>query len=174
MSTNSSRSMGTAMLIVAWVILLGLLGWAFSSILDHQENPNQQPTSHSSNNTTTLTLQSNRQHHYVTRGVINNQSVKLLLDTGATDVVVPLKLAKVLALSKGRAGTARTANGNITVYQTIIPKLTIDGLVFRNLRASLNPAMTEDDAILLGMSALKQVDIAISQNTLTLKQRHRQ
>jgi hypothetical protein len=30
--------------------------------------------------------------------------------------------------------------------------------------------MTENDAILLGMSALKQVDIAISNNALTLRQ----
>lgn len=173
MSKDSSKSMGTAMLIVAWVILLGLLGLAFSAIIDQQENPNQQPISLSSNNKTTLTLQSNRQHHYVTNGVINNHPVKLLLDTGATDVVVPLSLANQLALSKGRAATARTANGNITVYQTVIPKLTIDGMVFTNLRASLNPAMSENDAILLGMSALKQVDISISQDTLTLEQKHR-
>jgi aspartyl protease family protein len=170
MSKNSSTAMGTTMLIIAWVILLGLLGLAFSAVLNQQENPNQSPNSSSNSEQTTLVLQANRKNHYVTTGVINGQPVKLLLDTGATDVVIPLALATDLALSQGRATTARTANGNITVYQTVIPSLTIDGIVFTNLRASLNPAMTENDAILLGMSALKQVDIAISNNALTLRQ----
>ena len=38
---NEHRSMGTGMFVLAWLVLGGMLAFAFSDILDKQRNPNQ-------------------------------------------------------------------------------------------------------------------------------------
>ncbi|ROS05349.1 aspartyl protease family protein [Sinobacterium caligoides] len=169
---NQSSSSSTSSIVIglAWLSLFGLLTYAFSDYLTQRENPNQQPSSQYRGNTVEVQLLANHQHHFLTVGSINNRHVKLLLDTGATDVVIPQALAAELHLTVGRPSQAHTANGVITVYNTIIPRLEIGGIVLHDVRASLNPAMHKEDAILLGMSALKQVKVELSNDTLTLSQ----
>ena len=55
-------------------------------------------------------LESNRQHHYVASGTINGRPVTFLLDTGATDVVIPAQLADRLKLRRGLAARAASYN----------------------------------------------------------------
>ena len=166
---NTPRKMGITMFILAWVVLFGLLGLFFDDWLKEQQNPNQQPSSHSANGIKEVVLLPNRQHHYVVNGFINDQKVVFLLDTGATDVVVPAGLAQKLSLSAGRKQFANTANGQITVFNTELKTVQIGDIRWYNIRASINPAM-DDDVVLLGMSALRQIEFSQRGDTLILRQ----
>ncbi|MDN3638993.1 TIGR02281 family clan AA aspartic protease [Simiduia curdlanivorans] len=159
------------MLTLVWICALGLLTLIFGRWEDNQVNPNQSPNSQRLGSTTEVTLTANRQHHYLANGQINNQPVTFLLDTGATHVSVPAHLAQKLGLARGQAMTSTTANGKVTVYSTQINRLDLGAITLHNLKGSINPGM-KDDEILLGMSALKQLEIRQLGDQLTLIQHH--
>lgn len=158
------------MIFLACVIGMALLTLFFGEVEERQYNPNQNPSSLVTAKVAEVRLERNRYGHYVVTGTINHQEATFLLDTGATDVVIPMDLAKKLGLNKGPASKAMTANGLITVYNTVVDKLTIGDITLYKVNASLNPAMGEDEGILLGMSALKEVDFIQQGDYLTLKQ----
>jgi len=162
--------MGIIMFIFAWGVLLVLLASFFSNWLSDQENPNQRPRSDSNTNgQIEVVLQANRQHHYVVNGTINGQDVVFLLDTGATDVVIPQRIAKLIGLQSGRKNYANTANGSVAVYSTQLESVTIGKIQLKNIKASINPSM-DIDAVLLGMSALRKIEFTQRGNTLILRQ----
>lgn len=158
------------MMAVACVLALVVMTMFFGEVEQRQINPNQSPNSMVSGNLVEVSLDRNRAGHYVVTGEINDARVDFLLDTGATDVVVPAPIADRLNLQRGRAGRAMTANGPVTIYATTIDRLEIGDIVLRNVRASINPAMGEM-AILLGMSALGQIEFVQQGDSLTLRQR---
>ena len=161
--------MGQGMMVVAFLLALGLLTMFFADIQESQYNPNHAPTSAAAGNAVEVSLLRNRQGHYVVSGAINQQPAEFLLDTGATDVVIPADLAGQLGLSRGYAAKAITANGTVTVYETSIDHLSIGGIELRNVRASINPGM-RGQSILLGMSALKHIEFVQRGDQLTLRQ----
>ncbi|MFT5561880.1 MAG: aspartyl protease family protein [Litorivivens sp.] len=161
--------MGQGMMIVAFIIALGLLTMYFADVQDTQRNPNRSPMSAAQGNAVEVALLRNRQGHYVVSGAINRQPAEFLLDTGATDVVIPEDLAAQLLLRPGAPAQAMTANGVITVYSTSIDLLSIGDIELRNVRASINPSM-RGQSILLGMSALKQIEFVQQGELLTLRQ----
>ena len=161
--------MGQGMMIVAFLMALGLLTLFFANVEDQQRNPNQAPDSILQGNLIEVVLQRNRQGHYLVVGQINGQDAEFLLDTGATDVVIPEGLAMSLGLQKGRSGRAMTANGAVTVYDTRIAQLSIGDIRLTNVNASINPGMRNQE-ILLGMSALKQIEFIQRGSQLTLRQ----
>lgn len=85
--------------------------------------------------------------------MINQKSVTLLADTGASVVVVPEKIAKKIGLRSGKPMQFRTAGGLVTNYATTLDNLTIGPIQIRNVEAVINPSMHEDFA-LLGMNVL--------------------
>lgn len=171
MDTPKTARMGRHMLTAGWIAALALLTLVFGRWEGTQINPNQNPDSITGAAQTRVVLEANRQHHYVATGTINGITVTFLLDTGATHVSVPAHLADRLQLERGRPMTSQTANGQITVYATRIDTLSLGGIQLRDLRGALNPGMTGDE-ILLGMSALKQVEWHRKGSQLTLIQHH--
>ena len=166
---DDARSMGRGMLVLFWILVLLLLTWGFGLWEKQTINPNQSPTSRSTNAYNEVLLESNRQHHYVASGKINQQPVTFLLDTGATDVVVPQQLAHKLGLKAGLRQTAITANGTVNVYSTTIDTLQLGSITLYNIDASINPGMN-GEAILLGMSALRNIEFSQRQGQLILRQ----
>lgn len=166
---NPTQQAGKTMMILAWVVFLGLLILFFSHWEEQNYNPNNTPESQQSATENTVVLQRNRYHHYVTKGTINTQSVTFLLDTGATDVVIPASIANGLHLTKGAQAYASTANGTIIVYKTRLNQLSIGSITLYNIDASINPSM-EGEGILLGMSALKDIEFTQRGEQLTLRQ----
>jgi aspartyl protease family protein len=148
---------------------LGLLIHFFGRWEAKHYNPNRSPESQSDHMSHTVILQRNRYHHYVTDGTINQQAVTFLLDTGASDVVIPADIAKQLQLPKGQKKWANTANGIITVYHTQLDTLTIGSITLKQVTASINPSM-HGKSILLGMSALKNIAFTQRGDQLTLQQ----
>ncbi len=164
------RRMGQGMLVLGWLLALAVLTWYFAGVERRQINPNASASAVADGGgTLEVTLQRNRQGHYLAQGSINGESATFLLDTGATDVVVPAGLAERAGLRRGAAGMAATANGMVRVYSTRIDSVEFAGIELRDIRASINARMGED-AVLLGMSALKHIEFSQRGGALTLRQ----
>jgi aspartyl protease family protein len=163
----SSKAIGKGMVIAAWVLLLVLLTLFFNDRLDKQNNPNRHLATVTATETAEVQLQRNRYGHYVATGSINGQAAEFMLDTGATDVSIPVPVAEKLGLQRGRKMVYQTANGFVTAWQTTLDEIQIGPLRLGPIRASINPG-DRSDTVLLGMSFLKHLDFSQQGNTLTL------
>ena len=156
-SPSTIDSSAKWMTVLAWVCGLGICVWAFSGLLERQNNPNQEVQSTRSGAQIEVQLKQNRQGHYVANGKINGETVTFLVDTGATSVSVPAHLANKLALRPIGRGIANTANGQVEIAFTLIDRLELGDIALSDIEANLNPGM-RDDHILLGMSVLRQLE----------------
>ncbi len=166
MEKAPEQKIGKGMLTIMWIIVLVGLSAYFGSREYQKYNPNQ---SLSTSGKGEVTLLRNRYNHYVASGFINGKPVVFLLDTGATDVAVPAHLARRLGLQPGIRRQALTANGIVEVRDTTLDSLQLGSITLADVRASINPGMLGDE-ILLGMSALKDLDFTQSGAKLTLRQ----
>lgn len=158
------------MIILGWITVLGLLTVFFSDYLTRQYNPNQElAITRTNNGAAEVRLQRNRYGHYVATGTINNQPVTFLLDTGATHISVPGRIARELGLEAGMRMPVATANGQIDVYATRLDSVNLGGIELSNVRANINPYMDMDD-ILLGMSFLKHLNFSQQGDQLIIRQ----
>ena len=164
------KATGQGMMLLSILLGMGVLTLFFGNLEKKQHNPNTSPLSLTQEGSVDVSLVQNRQGHYVVTGEINRQSVEFLLDTGATDVVVPEKTARRLGLKYGRPSQAMTANGVITIWQTRINELRIGDIRLHNVAASINPKMSSE-SILLGMSALRRIEFIQQGKRLTLRQK---
>ncbi|WP_086930999.1 retropepsin-like aspartic protease family protein [Agarilytica rhodophyticola] len=165
-NSNAERGLGKGMLVISWIIVLAGLTWVLGRWEGKQYNPNQ---SLSSSGNGEITLIRNRHNHYVASGFINGTPVVFLLDTGATDVAVPLEVANKTKLKPGFTRQVVTANGIADVRDTTIATLELGSIKLHNVRAVISPGMHGSE-ILLGMSALKDLDFSQKGSELTLKQ----
>lgn len=166
--TDVTDKYGKWMFFGAWIVILVLLTLYFSGMLEKKYNPNQSPISIVNGDIAEVILLRNRMGHYIASGEINNVPVTFLLDTGATNVVIPAHLGNKLNLQPGRRSQARTANGVVTVADTNINELTLSDIRLINVDASLNPGMRGDE-ILLGMSVLKYLELTQKGDALILR-----
>ena len=153
--------------VVFWIALLGVATVFFGSWQSQQRNPNQELVSHTRNGTIEIQLEANHQGHYLADGRINNQAVTFFLDTGATTVSVPQSIAEQAGLQKEYRARSQTAAGTVDVWGTTIDTLKLGQITLHDVSATINPA-TEMDMVLLGMSALGQMDFSQRGGTLTL------
>ncbi len=157
------------MIFSAWVLAFALLMAYFNYFLENEQNPNQTVYSRvDESGITEVVLKRNRYGHYVTSGKINGVKVRFLLDTGATDVAIPAKLADRLSLPRGAERQYRTANGMVLAYSTVLDSVSIGPIVVKNVRASINPGLDIDE-VLLGMSVLKRIEFTQRGDTLILR-----
>ena len=163
------QRLGRIMLVLAWVAGLALATRYFGVWEDRQRNPNQAPQSIHGDGYVELRLASSRQGHYLLNGQINGQGVTFLLDTGATQVAVPEALAARLALERGAPITLSTANGRATGWRTRLDQLQLGDIRLSGVAALIAPGM-DGDEVLLGMSALKQLEFTQRDGTLVLRQ----
>jgi len=167
---DTTNNLAKGFVWIAWIIGIALLVFVFQDLLDEQYNPNQEPKlALQANGKASVTLQQNRQGHYVTNGAINGTQVTFLLDTGATQVSIPAHIAEQLALQAQSKQRVQTANGTISVYRTEINELRIGNIILYNIAANINPSMATDE-ILLGMSALKRVEFSQTGKQLILRE----
>ncbi len=132
-----------------WILLIILFSYIFS--IKMMPSTEQLNPAH-------LVIRSGSNDHFFIEGKINNVSTLFLIDTGATDVVIPMEFAKNLDLKIGPQVQVITANGRTNSYLTRIHELKIGNIILRNVRALINPNM-HDNSVLLGMSALKRLEI---------------
>ena len=157
------------MLFAACILGMVLLTLLFQRVQDTQRNPNRSPASTIGQDSIEVVLERNRYGHYQFSGTIEGHEVEFLVDTGASDVVIPLDLARALGLPFGASAQAMTANGVTMVYSTNVARLTIGDIELRDVRASINTG-AQPGVILLGMSALRRIEFSQQGNRLTLRQ----
>ncbi|WP_193072217.1 TIGR02281 family clan AA aspartic protease [Pseudomonas sp. FME51] len=163
------RRLGTVMLVLAWIVGLGLAAQWFTGLEERKRNPNQAPVSLQVGTAVEVRLERNRHGHYLSAGQINGQPVTFLLDTGATFVAVPASLAERLNLSRGRPVMVNTANGPTESWSTRIDTLQLGGIRLHDVSAGIVPGILGED-VLLGMSALKQLDFSQQGGEMILRQ----
>lgn len=167
--SNEHKRLGHKFIIAMWIALMIMLFFLFNHVLEKDYNPNQQVNTGIIGQQREVILKRNRYGHYVTRGKINNQEVTFLLDTGASDISIPEKIARKLKLPYGQERRYQTANGIITGYLTRLNQVSIGSIQLHNIRASINPRMKNDE-ILLGMTFLKNIEFTQRGDTLILRQ----
>lgn len=168
-SPNSGR-VGAIMTVLAWLVVLGLLGAFFGGWMEKLDNPNQKVVSAlRADGVREVVLQQNRAGHYVANGAINGHRVTFLLDTGATSVSVPASIAGPLGLKRGAPLRANTANGTVTTYATRLDEVQLGNISLENVRADINPHM-QGTEVLLGMSFLRKLEFTQRGRELTIRQ----
>lgn len=170
MKESGTEKYGFAMLLGFWLLLLALLVWAFTDLLDRRDNPNRDPSSLDRGHYREVVLSSARGGHYIANGEINHHPVTFMVDTGATLISIPEPLARQLGLNKLQPMTARTANGTVQVYRTRLDSVRLGNIELRDVAASINPGMASGDKVLLGMSFLRQLELRHQNGELRIRQ----
>jgi len=166
---TAGRRAGRVMLVLAWGAGILLATRFFADWEQSRFNPNREPVSVVQGDHIEVLLEGNVQGHFVADGLINGKPVTFLLDTGATDVAIPAGLAEELGLTRGAPVTLMTANGQTTGFRTRLESLVLGKIVLHDVRAIVAPGFASDQ-ILLGMSALKQLEFTQRAGTLVLRQ----
>jgi aspartyl protease family protein len=139
---------------------------------DAVQNRNVKPLSHqNAQGVKEVLLELNAHNSYVVTGTINGREVTFIVDTGASTVSIPLRIATYLGLKpQGRPSFARTANGLAEVYSVNLQKVGVGNIELKNVGGMINMGDTSEQ-ILLGMTALKMLDFRFSQGKLILTQK---
>lgn len=116
-----------------------------------------------------VTLTADGQGHFVTTGVVNGTSLRFLVDTGATSVVLSSSDAKRVGINylNGPRAVSQTANGPVPVYRVKLDTLKVGDIEINNVDA----IVVEGDRLpiaLLGMSFLNRMDMRREGQTMTL------
>jgi aspartyl protease family protein len=117
-------------------------------------------------------LEADQRGQYAAGVLIDGAPVRMLLDTGATEVCISASTARRLGLSPsgGRKRLIQTANGQSTADPTILSSLSLDGLYMNDVDA-LILAPEAGDVNLLGASFLKRlVSVEQRNGALVLRQ----
>ncbi|HSH98325.1 MAG: TIGR02281 family clan AA aspartic protease [Methylophilaceae bacterium] len=120
----------------------------------------------------TVTITSNEAGGYYTDGAINGVIVKFLVDTGANVVALNTRTATNAGIdySKGGFVGVHTANGTTTGYHVVIDSLKVGSIVLTHVDAVVG--VNGPDFVLLGMTALRRLQMSQDGNTITLVQRY--
>ncbi|MFJ3446663.1 TIGR02281 family clan AA aspartic protease [Pseudomonas sichuanensis] len=169
MSQAPGKRAGKVLMVLAWAAAMFLATRFFGEWEARQENPNSEVQSTQGDGFVEVRLLSNGQGHFVADGAINGRVVHFMLDTGATDVAIPEALARDLDLARGAPVTLSTANGRTEGYRTRIDSLLLGDIHLRDVRALVVPGL-DGQAVLLGMSALKQLEFTQRGGTMLLRQ----
>ncbi len=113
-----------------------------------------------------LVLARERDGHYRIDGAIDDQPLRFMIDTGATEIAVPQSFAHRIGAYSGERVISRTANGTVEGYAFTARQLRVGPFAFENVRVVALPVL-EGDA-LLGMRVLSGFDLRQSGDTLVL------
>jgi len=148
---------------VGWWILFALVALALYSyrfeIIEVKDRvlSNLFPSKAINKNHEQLILNISQDGHYYLNVKINNQEVRFMIDTGASEVVIDQKIASNLGLDLSNIvydKVFQTANGQSYGASIYFKEIDVSGVKFYNVQASI----TNSDLLspLLGMSFLQK------------------
>jgi len=111
---------------------------------------------------------------YRAQGMINNQLVGFLVDTGASVVAMSSNQADALGLNYrqvGELGSVVTAQGQTKSYFVILDNVSIGGVTVNNVRGAVIEGGYPIE-VLLGTSFLRQIAMDEQDGVLTLTQKY--
>jgi aspartyl protease family protein len=155
----------TASIVMVWLLVAGLIYWAFDAFILRQHNPNR--TQLIGQQQGQLQLKRARDGHFRLGATMNGEPVVLLVDTGASIVTIDESLARRLNLPKGEQFISQTANGEVQAYASQIKHMTLGPYQLENVTVSVVPRL--GDEVLLGMNVLKNFAVQITGDQMTLK-----
>src|SRR5262245_52433178 len=111
--------------------------------------------------------------HFITTGVVNGTTLRFLVDTGATAVVLSSADARRAGVNylAGTRSFTQTANGVILVYNVKLDTIKVGDITLSGVDA----AIIEGDKLpiaLLGMSFLNRMEMRRDGTTMTLIRRY--
>jgi aspartyl protease family protein len=122
--------------------------------------------------TATAMLTADSAGHFVTTGTINGLSARLMVDTGASMVVMSAADARRLGVKylAGDRATLQTANGTMRAYRVKLDTVAVGAIVAHNVDAVVTES--EQSVMLLGMSFLNRTDMKRDGDLMTLTRRY--
>jgi aspartyl protease family protein len=120
--------------------------------------PSPEPSERQSSGYREALLEADGRGQYAADALVNGEPVRMLVDTGASDVFVSASTAARLGLvaSGGRPRAIQTANGRTTASPTVLTHVSFGGLYMNDVEA-LILAPEAGDINLLGESFLKRL-----------------
>jgi clan AA aspartic protease (TIGR02281 family) len=111
--------------------------------------------------------------HFRANGNINGVALPMMVDTGATFVVLPSALAKRagVRLANRRSVSSTTANGTVQGVYVILDEVSFAGQTVRGVPAVVQMTGTPYPGVLLGMSYLDNFELSINRGVLSLSRR---
>lgn len=162
------RNWGVGMIVVAWMLVGGVVWVAMDGWVQRRENPNaglaQVAVSES------VVLKRNAVGHFVAPGRLNGVPVTFLIDTGATNVALPLGVARAVGVERGPALRTATAAGVTAAYATRLASVELAGLAANDVAGVIVPDMP-GDTVLLGMSFLSRFAISMEGGEMHIRVR---
>lgn len=159
MALFSSSSFKALLITSVWLALAAVLFYFMNARI----NPNTAETLAQSG---TVVLQRDLNGHYRAEAYINDIKTEVMVDTGATDVVISQALADKLGLKSINAIRTHTANGDTVSYMTRLKSVKLGGIAAHDVAATITPSLGEE--MLLGMSFLGRMDIRLYKGTMTI------
>lgn len=150
-----------------WLAALGLLGGLYA-LFSMMEQNGGTTISLDAGGAAMIVLEQDRNGHYQVEGLINNQPVDFLVDTGATDVAIPESTARSLGLEFGPRVQVMTAAGPSKAWMTRLNQVSIGGIERRDVRATITSG--EFDEVLLGMSFLRHYSLRQQDGKLVISE----
>ena len=119
-----------------------------------------------------LTLRADAAGHFVANGAVNGTSVRFIVDTGATFIVIDRANAERIGIDykRGTPTQGMTVNGLVNGWRVSLDSLQIGNSTERDLVA----VVVDNDLLpegLLGMSYLNRFDMQRNGSTLVLRRR---
>lgn len=155
---DSGKTIAGWMIALLWILVLGGGSWLAQRWIDNRHAANAPEWIAGDTGSQALLLKSDRYGQYQLDAIANSQSVTFLVDTGASGISIPGKVASRLGLKRGRAFDVLTANGTARVFTTRLDSLSIGPFTQREIRAHINPSMGGETA-LLGMEFLRHYNL---------------
>lgn len=146
---------------VFWIALLGLMYVGMEHYL--------QPKSAVVRADGSLQLQRHRDGHFYADGSINGQTVRFMVDTGASAIAVTDALARSAGLEGGEVAQFRTANGTRMGRLVRAQTIQIGPLQVRNLTVGTGYTGSTAQDALLGQNFLRHFDVRIRDDVLELR-----
>lgn len=101
-------------------------------------------------------------------GHINGYPVKFLLDTGASLVAIPTNILDGLEIERGQSVSIVTSNGRAPAFKANAKSLALGEIILYDVPVLITPP-SRLRCVLLGMSALKRLDVRLNRGILTLR-----
>ncbi len=120
-----------------------------------------------------VVLIANVQGHFLTTGRINGQSIRFLVDTGASLVTLSSRQASQAGIDYHHRvpEMMATANGTVSVYRVSLDTIRVNSITLHQVGAAIIRSGAPLPVALLGMSFLKRLEMKREGTTLTLIKR---
>ena len=160
------KSLSKRMIFAGWALAF-LVATLFvdSVVLDEEQSPRVSQTSDAD---WPVILSASRSGLYFAHGRVDGVQVDYVVDTGAVIVAVSLDVANAAGMQKGGEIEVSTANGKAVGWLSKIERLDIGSLSVHDVDAVILDNLAGAE-VLLGMSALRGLEIVQTQGTLRMR-----